>query len=105
MRSCSDPAAGEWLSTGSLTLNGGRSSHTATLLDNGMVLVAGGQTFIQPAEGAELYNPADGTWTSTGNPITPRYDHAAALLRNGNVLVVGGVKSNGLGDELNSAEL
>ena len=70
-----------------------------------MILVAGGITFIQPAEGAELYNPADGTWTSTGNPITPRYDHAAALLRNGNVLVVGGVKSNGLADELDSAEL
>ena len=105
-----DPAIGEWLSTGSLTLDRGRTSHTATLLDNGMVLAVGGITFgAILSSGAELYDPGpftfSGTWTPTGNPSALRFDHTAGLLRNGKVLVVGGVKSLGPTDELDSAEL
>lgn len=100
-----DPGIGEWVSTGSLSLNGGRAEHTATLLDNGMVLVVGGLTFGPIlAHGAELYDLANERWTPTGEPSTLRFGHAAALLQNGNVLVVGGAKSNGPADELDSAE-
>jgi N-acetylneuraminic acid mutarotase len=85
-----------WSYTGSL--NRGRVFHTATLLPNGKVLVAGGDSLGS----AELYDPATGTWRLTGSLNTPRgFDHTATLLPNGKVLVAGGYN----GDEINSAEL
>src|SRR5208283_4763862 len=65
---------------------------TATLLNNGMVLFAGG---ISSPDTAELYNPATGTFTPTGNMQTPRLYHTATLLSNGMVLMAGGENSNG----------
>ena len=67
-----------------------RAHHTATLLPNGKVLVAGGYNFSYPAS-AELYDPATGTWTTTGSLNTARYVHTATLLPNGQVLVAGGI--------------
>jgi WD40 repeat protein len=63
-----------------------RCNHTATLLPNGKVLVAGGDM----TGTAELYDPATGNWTATGAMSTARSHHAAVLLNNGKVLVVGG---------------
>ena len=87
-----DPASRTWTATGSLDSK--RYLHTATLLQNGMVLIVGG--FDTPDGGiisarAELYDPASGTWTSTGSLDTARYAHTATLLPNGMVLVAGGV--------------
>lgn len=85
-------ASGTWAHTGAL--NFPRIGHTATLLNNGQVLVAGGedsQSHLIAA--AELYNPATGTWAVTGSLATPRIDHTATLLANGEVLVAGGVSS------------
>src|SRR5438034_1069912 len=76
-----DPASCTWTATGSL--NTARNYHTATLLQNGMVLVAGGQDsngFISAS--AELYDPASGTWTATRSLNTARFVHTATLLRN-----------------------
>jgi len=68
-------------------MNTGRSSHTATLLPNGKVLVVGGW----PADAsAEPYDPASGKWTSTGALSTARGEHRALLLKDGRVLVLGG---------------
>jgi WD40 repeat protein len=78
-----DSAANSSVSTGNL--GKARYFHTATLLTNGQVLVAGGGTNT-----AELYNPATGTWTNTGSLGTARSSHTATLLPNGKVLVVGG---------------
>ncbi len=61
-----DPASGTWTVTGSL--NTARYLHTATLLPNGMVLVAGGITGFNAFASAELYDPASGTWTAHGQP-------------------------------------
>src|SRR4029077_520831 len=84
-----DPASGTWTATESL--NTGRYGHTATLLQNGFVLVAGGvDSNGGVSASAELYDPASGTWTATGNLHTERYYHTATLLPNGLVLVVGG---------------
>ena len=84
-----DPASGTWTLTGSL--NTARYLHTATLLPNGMVLVAGGEdSSFNASASAELYDPASGTWTLTGSLNTARSLHTATLLSNGMVLVAGG---------------
>ncbi|PYI69212.1 MAG: hypothetical protein DMF07_00060, partial [Verrucomicrobia bacterium] len=89
-----DPASGTWTATGSL--NRARNMHTATLLQNGIVLVAGGvDSNIIISATAELYDPASGTWTFTGSLNTARAGHTATLLQNGKfVLVAGGEDSN-----------
>lgn len=68
-----------------------RMRHTATLLDDGTVLVAGGQGSGGPLASAERYDPATDTWTPAGALATPRAWHAAARLTDGRVLVAGGL--------------
>ena len=100
-----NPATGSWTPTGNL--NTARYRHTATLLPNGQVLVAGGLGGVvgnSPLASAELFNPATGSWTPTGNLNTPRDRHTATLLPNGRVLVAGGSNNAG-GIYLASAEL
>jgi hypothetical protein len=74
--------------TGSMTT--ARVSHTATLLQDGRVLVVGGTSGTGTLQTAELYDPAAGTFASTGSLITARQGHSAVLLGDGTVLVVGG---------------
>ena len=98
--------APSWSTTGNL--NVARSDHTATLLSNGKVLVAGGVDIYRTLSSAELYDPDTGTWTTTGNLNVARSDHTATLLPNGKVLVAGGVDyARGVDfyDTLSSAEL
>jgi large repetitive protein len=88
-----NPADGSWTSTNSLTTP--RSSHTATLLPSGKVLVAGGyggndESGYDYQTTCELYDPATGIWSPTGDLIYPRGGHRATLLPNGKVLVTGG---------------
>src|SRR6266513_7119 len=70
--------------TGSLaTARAGQpSGHTATLLPNGKVLVAGGGDGSILAS-AELYDPASGTWSATGSLATARFGYTATLMTNG----------------------
>ncbi|MEP7039944.1 MAG: kelch repeat-containing protein [Chloroflexota bacterium] len=96
-----DPTTNTWAATGSmLEPRGGRgigvlAGLTATLLDNGTVLVAGGEgPFYTPLASAEIYNPATGAWTATSAMSTAREFHTATLLANGLVLVVGGTQGN-----------
>ncbi|MCX6929017.1 MAG: hypothetical protein NT154_38260, partial [Verrucomicrobia bacterium] len=84
-----DPASGTWTMTSSL--NSARAAHTATLLPNGKVLVAGGFGISNNLVSAELYDPSIGTWEMTGFLSTARTDHTATLLANGKVLVAGGL--------------
>lgn len=68
-----------------------RAFHSATVLNSGKVLVAGGRNRQQYGLAtAELYNPATGTFTSTGNLNTGRANFTATLLNNGKVLIAGG---------------
>ncbi|MEW6660561.1 MAG: kelch repeat-containing protein [Thermodesulfobacteriota bacterium] len=90
----SQAASGAWSSAGSM--NVARYSHTATLLPNGQVLVAGGGEGISTRfNSAELFNPADGTWSFTGSMATARSNHTSTLLPNGQVLVAGGWSTTG----------
>ncbi len=102
-----DPDTGGWIPTGSLNVP--RFSHTATLLPGGKVLVAGGHVFdfggFDSLSSAELYDPATGAWTTTGDLTTSRDAHSATLLTSGLVLAVGGQFENIFGYSLSSAEL
>ena len=88
-----------WTLTGNL--NTAHNNHTATLLPNGKVLVAGGDNTSNYTAITELYNPATGTWSNTGSLNQARNSHTATLLPNGKVLVAGGQ----YGVSLSSAEL
>ncbi|WP_224360765.1 Kelch repeat-containing protein [Hyalangium versicolor] len=81
-----------WASTGSMAAP--RRIHTATLLPNGKVLVAGGVGSGTLAT-AEVYDPASGSWSATGSMAEPRYYHTATLLPSGKVLVAGGFSVSG----------
>jgi hypothetical protein len=62
----------------------------ATLLLNGKVLLAGGESDFGRSAGAELYNAATGTFSSTGAMTTRRSWHSLTLLPSGQVLAAGG---------------
>jgi hypothetical protein len=76
-----------------------RSHHTATLLPDGSVLVAGGYSSYSfgsdPLAEAELYDPSSGTWTATRNMAEGRLGYTATLLPDSTVLVAGGSRSGG----------
>lgn len=82
-----------WTTTGSL--HTARSGHTATVLQNGKVLVVGGligcKSNCDETNSAELYDPATGLWNVVASAHWPRFQHAAVRLTDGRVLVVGGV--------------
>ena len=67
--------------------------HTATLLLDGTVLVAGGYVGSlrgQPWPSAELYDPSSGRWSATGRMVQVRGGHTATAAGDGRVLVAGG---------------
>jgi hypothetical protein len=94
-------STGKWTSTGSL--NTARYNHTATLLNNGEVLIAGGGVHLASAE---LYDPSTGKFSVTASLNTGRTDHATVLLTDGEALAMGGYAGSGgnIG-YLSSAEL
>src|SRR5690349_19520960 len=89
-----DTTAWVWRRSGDLET--ARIRHTATLLADGRVLVAGGESgndnTWKAGETAEVWDPKTGAWTSAGKLVERRYDHSATLLADGRVLVAGGYK-------------
>jgi WD40 repeat protein len=96
-----DPASGKFSPTGSMMTP--RAFHTATLLPDGQVLLAGGENDSGFNSSAELYDPSSGTFSPTGSMSSARQNQVATLLADGRVLVAGG--DVGTGNRLVSAEL
>ncbi|WP_224362718.1 Kelch repeat-containing protein [Hyalangium versicolor] len=106
-----DRATGTWSNAG--TVHPNIKGSTATVLPSGKVLFAGrhdddgaysgyGTNFNQ----ALLYDPANGTWTATGNMLQPRSNHSAFLLSSGKVFVLAGRTNDGISNAyLATAEL
>lgn len=83
-------------------MNKKRAAHTATLLNNGNVLIAGGfsgEEFSQTS--AEIFDAKTETFSFAGNMNVSRASHTATLLPDGRVLIAGGFD----GDYLDSAEI
>src|SRR2546428_8453647 len=79
-------------------LNQARAGHTATLLANGTVLIAGGKDAAgRPLATAELYDPAIGHYIQLAASLpAPVWGHTATLLNDGSALVAGGEGNGGL---------
>ena len=73
-----------------------RQGHTATLLNNGLVLIAGGSAAGIPLATAELFDPVTQTFHPAGALHEARVDHTATLLGDGRVLIGGGRGSKGV---------
>jgi hypothetical protein len=101
-----DPATGQFELAGNMTVK--RAWHTATLLNDGRVLITGGFDNKVPVFGtylrlAEIYDPATGVFTSTGDMTIPRIWFSSTKLADGRVLIAGG--SDGYGRWSRAAEI
>lgn len=87
-----DPAMGEWALTDEMSRE--RNSIALAVLPNGKVLVAGGSgggSAQYATKSAEVWDPATGRWTATGDTNIPREEVATVVLEDGRVLVIGGI--------------
>jgi uncharacterized repeat protein (TIGR01451 family)/uncharacterized delta-60 repeat protein len=94
-----DPSTALWSPADNM--NVARCQHSATLLPNGRVLIAGGAGLFTIGS-AELYDLDANSWTQTDDLGSARRRHTATLLADGRVLVAGGQNGS---SELSSAEL
>jgi hypothetical protein len=100
-----DPATRTFSSTGNMMSK--RAYHTATLLNNGKVLIAGGWDGGSLLATAEIFDPVAGTFTAANNMTTARENHQASLLSDGKVLITGGFGQDSTGNSvaLSNAEI
>src|SRR5438046_10637503 len=67
-----------------------RSGATASVLQDGRVLIAGGQNSGGAVNTLEIFDPNSGNFSNAGVMSSPRQDHSAAVLSDGRVLIIGG---------------
>jgi len=89
-----DPSTEKFYYKGKLTA--ARGKHTATLLKDGTVLIAGGGNAGGTAQAtAELYDPTSAKMVNVESMKVARQEHRATLIANGDVLMTGGVDNHG----------
>jgi hypothetical protein len=102
-----DPGSGDFSSAADMSTS--RTLHTATLLLDGKVMMAGGLnvtskaspgstavvTTATPLASTELYDPLAGSFAPVTNMTTARAGHTATLLNDGSALITGGTDANG----------
>ena len=100
-----DPVTGSFTATGSATVSNAHGVlHTATLLEDGRVLIVGGRFFGGVvSQVAHVYDPVTNTFAATASPQTARFAHTATRLLDGRILIAGG--RTGDGTDTASAEL
>ena len=87
-----DPAQNSWSAAAAMA--GPRSGHTAGLLPNGQVLVAGGRDANSSESTAERYDPDANAWSPAGTLASARWLPASAFLPDGRLLISGGRVGN-----------
>jgi Putative Ig domain/Kelch motif/Galactose oxidase, central domain len=92
-------------SVAAATLNTARTTHTATLLQDGSVLLCGGFGSGGSQSNSERFNAFGPSFTGTGSLVTGRYFHTATLLNDGTVLITGGLNGVTASTALSSAEI
>lgn len=91
-----DPSTDTFIPAGTLAM--ARYDHTATLLPDGRVLIAGGDSGqnpnVAPIASLEVWDPTTSAFSPAGQMRIPRSGHTALLLADGRVLVVGDTDSD-----------
>lgn len=82
-----DPQSGTFTATEPMIA--GRREHSSTLLQDGRVLIVGGDQTVQEGN-AEIFDPATGVFTATGSMPVQRFSHTATRLQDGRVLIAAG---------------
>ncbi len=94
----------DWRRVGGM--DSSRSLHSMTLLSDGRVLIAGGNSSEEVLSSVEIYDPTTETWSTVTPMSTPRAGHTATLLQNNKILITGGYSlSLPLRDKLSSVEI
>jgi hypothetical protein len=84
-----NPITNSWSPIG-VGMNEARSGATAALLQDGRVLIAGGQNGTTISSTVEIFDPSLATFNAAGMMSSPHTQHAMALLHDGRVVIVGG---------------
>jgi hypothetical protein len=83
-----DPASGKAIRVGGVRPS--RKYHSATLLADGRVLIAGGLFGGKSSRSAEIFDPVRNEFVVTGDMVFPHARHSSHLLSDGRTLIVGG---------------
>ena len=97
-----DPTTQQFTTVG--PMQRGRRSHTATLLDDGQVLIVGASDEDGRRPAVEVHDPQNQAFSPVGSPVRRRVAHTATRLDDDRVLIVGGIDDEE-GDPISSAKL